>query len=239
MNSLIPLVKKGNSKDIDDNFLIEVESKIYLMDNHRLALWCWFQKLKLTEKYNFIHIDAHPDLSESALTFYNREKNPIENMSLDEYRSIIQPDINIPLFRWDNYIQVLTKIYPELLNSNYTYSFTHKLGSQKTLSIDLAPIFLLKELEEIFSQKRYVNQSNWVVNLDLDYFYTSQPHKLMMFDKAYIEKIGEYLRLGLDSNLISVLTIAFSPECCGSWEKAEEAFAILNKTLKIKTGDLF
>lgn len=233
MKSLIPFVNKGISKDIGDNFLVELESNVYLMDNHRLALWSWFQKINLLEKYNFIHIDAHPDLSESALNHFNRDHNPIEKMTLSQFRTFIQDDINIPLFRWDNYIQIFLKKYPELIHLENTYSFTHKLGSSQSLSVDLSPVYLIKELEEIFTQKKFINQSNWIVNLDLDYFFTSQPHKLMMFDHRYIQKVGELLRIGLDSKLITVLTIAFSPECCGSWENSEEMFKLLNKTLNL------
>lgn len=44
------------------NFLFK-HDKIYVMDNHLCAGWCWLQHTDLSRKYNFVHIDYHYDLS--------------------------------------------------------------------------------------------------------------------------------------------------------------------------------
>lgn len=215
MSFLIPLVTRGESASSTDNVLYN-KGNIFVMDNHRLALWCWFQKINKNQRYNLFHIDAHPDMSESALKDFNHD---LWSLSLLDYRTAWQPDINSPLFRWDNYLEIFLKKYPESLG--LAVSATHQLGSTKSLSEEVKCFDLVARLSEIFSGKKYINDLPWIVNLDLDYFFSAQPEKLQLFSDEYIESISKSLQLGLESGLISVLTIALSPECCGSWEKAE------------------
>lgn len=215
MSFLIPLVKRGDSASAKDNVLWN-KDKIYVMDNHRLALWCWFQKLDKNKRYNLFHIDAHPDMSESALKSFNHD---LWTMSLSEYREAWQADINMPLFRWDNYIEVFLQKYPELVGK--TVSATHHLGSTKELSEEVKAYDLVKYLHGIFSQEKYVNELPWIMNLDLDYFYSAAPEKLMLFSDEFIKSLTDSIELGLSNGMIEVLTISLSPECCGSWEKAE------------------
>lgn len=212
----IPLTKRGESGSSHDNFLYQ-KGNIYVMDNHRLALWCWFQEMKKGERYNLFHIDAHPDLNESALKFFDHD---LWTMSLEEYRTAWQADINMPLFRWDNYLEVFLQKYPDLVG--LTISATHHVGSKKVLKEDLGPFYLIKRLDDIFSGNKYFNDSPWIVNLDLDYFFSAQPHKLQLFSNEFIQEVSELLKKGLRSGSIAVLTVALSPECCGSWERAEE-----------------
>lgn len=215
MSFLIPLVNRGDSASSQDNVLWN-EGPVYVMDNHRLALWCWFQKIDKTKRYNLIHIDAHPDMSESALKYF---KHDLWAMSLEEYREAWQKDINMPLFRWDNYIEVFLRKYPELVGK--TVSATHHLGSSKELSEEVRAYDLVKYLNGVFSGERYVNELPWIVNLDLDYFFSAAPEKIQLFGDEFIEGVHHAIRLGLANGMIEVLTISLSPECCGSWEKAE------------------
>ena len=83
MKFLIPLINRGESTSSKDNIL-GCERNIYVMDNHRLALWCWFQEMEKGKRYNLFHIDAHPDMSESALLHFNQD---LWTIGLDEYRS--------------------------------------------------------------------------------------------------------------------------------------------------------
>lgn len=212
---LIPFLSRGDSASSQDNVLWN-EGPVYVMDNHRLALWCWFQKIDKTKRYNLIHIDAHPDMSESALKYF---KHDLWNMSLEEYREAWQKDINMPLFRWDNYIEVFLRKYPKLVGK--TVSATHHLGSSKELSEEIRAYDLVKYLNAVFSGERYVNELPWIVNLDLDYFFSAAPEKIQLFGDEFIQEVNKAIRLGLENGMIEVLTISLSPECCGSWEKAE------------------
>ena len=216
MRFLIPLTNRGKSAAYQDNVLV-VLGNVYVMDNHRLALWCWFQQMQKNHRYNLLHIDAHPDLSESALPHFNQD---LWTTSLDDYRTVMQKDINSPLFRWDNYIQVWLKKYPELVGK--TFSATHKLGSNEELGEEINPYHLPKFMDRVFSGSHYVNDLPWIVNLDLDYFYSAAPGKLLLFSDEYLTSLARSIELGQQNKMIDILTISVSPECCGSWEKAEK-----------------
>lgn len=216
---LIPLANRGASASSQDNVLWN-DGKVYVMDNHRLALWCWFQKLEKNKRYNLFHIDAHPDMSESALKYFHHD---LWTMDLKTYRETWQDDINMPLFRWDNYIEIFLKRYPELIGQ--TFSATHHLGSNKTLSEDIRAYDLIKFSQGVFSGGKYVNDLPWIVNLDLDYFFSAAPEKLLLFSEDYMKKLAESLSLGLSNGMIAILTISLSPECCGSWKKAESVLS--------------
>ena len=212
---LIPLIERGESTSSKDNVLWN-DGNVFIMDNHRLALWCWFQKIQKNQRYNLFHIDAHPDMSESALRDFNHD---LWTMSLKDYRETWQADINMPLFRWDNYIEIFLQKYPEMVGK--TVSATHHLGSSKELSEEIRAYDLVKYMNAVFSGERFVNDLPWIVNLDLDYFFSAAPEKVELFSNDVVERLAASLKLGLSSGMIGVLTISLSPECCGSWEKAE------------------
>lgn len=215
MSFLIPLINRGESASSSDNVLWN-QGNVYIMDNHRLALWCWFQKMNKDKRYNLLHIDAHPDMSDSALKYF---KHDLWKMPIEEYRNTLQSDINTPLFRWDNYIEVFLQKYPELVG--LTVSATHHLGSSKELSHEIKPYDLVKYAQNLFGEVGFVNDLPWIVNLDLDYFYSAAPEKMELFSDEYVECLSNAIQKGLANKMIAVLTISLSPECCGSWEKAE------------------
>jgi hypothetical protein len=69
------------------------------------------------------------------------------------------------------------------------------------------------------------------VNLDIDYFFSSQPQKLALFSDEFVDAVACTLKKGLGNGMIKVLTIALSPECCGGWEKAESMLLKFQKIL--------
>ena len=225
MSFLIPLTNRGESGAAKDNVLWNA-GNVFVMDNHRLALWCWFQQIEKGKRYNLYHIDAHPDMSESALKHFDHD---LWKMNLDDYRKTWQQDINMPLFRWDNYIEIFLKKYPEQVGK--TISATHHLGSSKELSEEVKAYDLVKNISATFSGEKYVNDLPWIVNLDLDYFFSAAPEKLELFSEDYINSLASGIKVGLKNEMIKVLTISLSPECCGSWEKAEKMLARFGYTL--------
>lgn len=232
MSFLIPFRGRNPSEKSNDNFLYH-EKNIYIMDNHRLALWCWFQCLSKNESYNLFHIDAHPDMANSANEIIAKKNIDLWTLSLQEYQTLMQPEFNTPLFRWDNYIQVLLKFYPNLLKFENTYSATFKVGSVEQLFNDVSPYRLLSELNAILSGQKYINEQKWIINLDVDYFYSGIPEKVEMFSTEYITRIAQAIKLGIEKDIIKVLTIALSPECCGGWKKAEKTLEIFSNVLDI------
>lgn len=226
-NFLIPLLNRGESGPSQDNVLWQ-NKNIYVMDNHRLALWCWFQEMQKGKRYNLLHIDAHPDLSESALSGFDSD---LWTITLDDYRCVWQKEINLPLFRWDNYIEIFLKKYPELIGK--TVSATHHLGSKKELSEDIKDYDLVKFANGLFSEAKYINDLPWIVNLDLDYFFSAAPEKLELFSQGFVKSLAKSIKQGLENGMIQVLTVSLSPECCGSWEKAEGVLRFLGEEIDL------
>lgn len=222
---LIPLKSRGESASFLDNVLIE-DGKTFIMDNHRLALWCWFQKIKSGKKYNLFHIDAHPDMSDSANAYFSHD---LFNITLEDYRAELQKDINVPLFRWDNYIEIFLTHYPQMVG--HTISATHHLGSSKTLKEDISPYTLVKRINEIFYERTYVNEYPWIMNVDLDYFFSAHPEKTLLFSEEYVKSLALAIENGLDNEMLEVLTISLSPECSGGWENAERLLEMFGHKL--------
>ena len=48
----------------EEDVMLWQNDKVYVMDNHRDAAWCWLQQCKDEEKYNFMHIDRHYDMGD-------------------------------------------------------------------------------------------------------------------------------------------------------------------------------
>jgi hypothetical protein len=215
---LIPLVHRGDSASSKDNVLWN-QDNVYVMDNHRLALWCWFQKMQEGQRYNLLHIDAHPDMSESAILALKNHDYDLWAINLNDYRKAWQNSINMPVFRWDNYIEVFLQKYPDQVGK--TFSATHHLGSRKELSEEVRVYDLAKFMNGLFSGNRFENDLPWIVNLDLDYFFSAAPEKFELFAEEFVQSLSSSIKMGLDNGMIQILTISLSPECCGSWEKAE------------------
>ena len=59
----------------------------------------------------------------------------------------------------------------------------------------------------------------WIVNLDLDVFYTGNSH-IQLFSDDYIRRIAEILQNSIEN--IAALTIAISPDCLGGDEMKDK-----------------
>jgi hypothetical protein len=83
-------------------FLVRQE-KVYVMDNHRLAPWCFWQRRGEATTWRLFHIDRHPDAADGEVNW--------SRVVRDEHRSDIAAycEANIDgreLFIWDNIVQV-------------------------------------------------------------------------------------------------------------------------------------
>jgi len=65
MEEIIPFKSKNSSFAFNTNLLVK-EGNNYLMDNHRMALWCWIQELDLNKVYAMVHIESN-----SLFSLYN------------------------------------------------------------------------------------------------------------------------------------------------------------------------
>lgn len=217
------------------NFLYN-KDKIYIMDNHLCAAWCWLQKIDIDSSYDFIHIDRHYDL----LGFPNTIETEIldkgieiDKLSFEDYLDLKQIGGNgdrWQMFRWDNYIINTHLAFPNLFNE--TFFATHKDGTINaefvTQEIDF--LTLINEIDY------WLEHKNWIVNLDIDYFFIRVDGKsFQIFTDDYIIMLIKKIKENLEN--INVLTIALSPECCGGWGESFRITKIICEILEINFID--
>ena len=65
-NWIIPFKGRYAEDSTKDISFLWKFNNIYIMDNHRLALWCQLQHFDESRKYDIHHIDAHYDFRESS-----------------------------------------------------------------------------------------------------------------------------------------------------------------------------
>jgi UPF0489 domain len=57
---IVPFKGRNTSGFFEQNFLWK-SGDVYVMDNHRAALWCWLQHIAPEKKHSIFHIDRHYD----------------------------------------------------------------------------------------------------------------------------------------------------------------------------------
>lgn len=193
------------------------------MDNHRAALWCWLKHVAHGTKHGLFHIDAHYD----AATVSNEhlENLPdLASISFEDYLSISIPGVMgeaVPLIRWDNYLFAFESLYREKIGNFFVA--THEIGTPPPDTTHWEEIHMSKLPEQFLDFLTDYGDEGWLLNIDLDYFFSRQPDKLQLIhSESYIQKIFSAIKKHLASGQISCLTISLSPECCGGWEPAEE-----------------
>ena len=205
-----------SSREDNLNFLWNHEN-IYVMDNHLAAAFCWLQKCRQDEAYNFLHIDQHNDfLCNAAIDEYAKILGD-SVCSLDAYYSLQYN--GLPLMRWDNYIKPTQLLHPNWFNHNIFATqkspvdrITQCIIPQMVIEY-VNPIDVNNELDSLFYEEYHMPYSRykWIVNLDLDFFFDEECNKL--FDDEYIISLANKFKQNNDR--IQVLTICLSPECCG------------------------
>lgn len=223
----------GESSNSTVNFLYQ-EGNVFVMDNHLAAGWAWLNTIDPNESHNLFHIDRHYDLidnPETVLTEITNQHVNLKELSFQQYTDLRQPNDfgrSWPLFRWDNYILNVRLIYPNIYGATYfaTHNDGHKPDDFINHEVDV--LYLLSELDY-----RLESHNNWIVNLDIDYFFfpvSGQLHQQIYTDEA-IKEIARNIKK-LIAN-VKVCTISLSPECCGGWRAAFEKTALVCEILEI------
>lgn len=209
---IVPFQGRNTSLGLNQNFLWR-QGNIYLMDNHRAAAWCWAQHEISLGPHSIMHLDAHYDAApireESA-----KDLAPLNSLEFEEYSSIMfdDPDIQVPLFTWDNYNSLYQAIHGSNVES-WLFS-THKIGSAPTFDFqEVEPSSLISHLTELPDDKE------WILNLDLDLFRSQDGDRFPSEQRPELYALLGQIFARSDRQ---ILTVATSPECCGSWEVAEE-----------------
>ncbi|WJS96797.1 UPF0489 family protein [Flavobacterium johnsoniae] len=232
-----------NGKKSSDEFELNLlcnEGKIYLMDNHLAASWCWLKKIDIKQQYNFLHIDRHYDLLDSQLDSWiealQTQNINMVHLTIEELvglryeqKDMVKKKDFFPIFRWDSYITIFDRLYPGLLALNIFA--TQKNG-------DLIDEMEISEIDAWYLQDNLsyrVNKTDrkWIINLDIDYFFTSYDDNqyIQLYTDEFIIRIAQEIRKSMEN--VAVLTIALSPEMCGSWENSEKVAKLILQELDI------
>lgn len=240
MKDLISFKGKNPSSQYNLNYLYN-EGKVFIMDNHLAATWCWLQKIDPLKNYNFFHIDQHNDLLESQLDLWidelNKQNIDLKTISINDFLDLKYFDSSfnqkIQLFSWENYLPIFYRRYPKTI-SKFFFATHQYIVKNKNISISEIGIW---DLQHSLSQRlNYENNNNWIVNLDLDYFFSKKDYedeiRFQFLTDEYILEIMGQLKNSMDR--IEVLTIALSPEMCGGWDNSIRILHLIAKYLNIK-----
>jgi len=221
---LVPFKGRNHSGAYNQNFLWQ-HGPVYVMDNHRAALWCWLQHVVLTSPHSMFHIDRHTDTLQSRLNEWVAHLPRSWNITIDEYLGhTYEMDGNgmesVPVFRWDNYLSIYFEQFSSSINRCHfaTHSDGDAPNHENTMFEDMW------NLPDNLDYWLDNSEKPWIVNVDLDYFFwhNSEGPGLMVSD-AFLETIFEKLRLKIDDGTVAVATICLTPDDAftGGWKPSE------------------
>lgn len=225
---LIPFRGKRYSGSINQNLLWR-DGNIYLMDNHRAALWCWQQEIDLYHtQHSVLHIDRHTDCLGANLAAHLAAMPDLRGLSIEGYlgATVALQGSNVPLFRWDNYLSIHLTSFGGRVSA--VKSVDHGDGDAPQHSQTIRP-----RADEVPPNLLYWLQSGsnlWIVNVDLDYFFfegavgpSGDPEWLPMFSDAFIDTVFQEIRKAMDQKLVGVVTLCLTPtNFTAGWDKCLE-----------------
>jgi hypothetical protein len=228
-NWLIPWKERGRSASVRDNLLWNHE-RLYVMDNHRLALWCWWQHLDECEQWDYLHIDRHYDAIWQEFNPWPANTTAEHRQDLNSFRNAVVREgrEGLQLYRWDTITSALWSLHSSSVQD--VVFATADEGDQPAIPRmqQISPWDLPGYLSH-FVAADYSPARSGIVDVDIDYF---TRHDLdgafgQVFSDEYIREIGRHLYTGLSNGRVGVATIALSPETTGSWTLAERVLSIL------------
>ena len=219
---LVPFEDRNSSREYHQNFLWQYES-IYIMDNHRAALWCWLQHLSKSEKYNLFHIDRHYDTLSSRIEEWISNAPDFEKQTISEFLDYTyQADMcSVPLVRYDNYLSIFLAKYKSYVNQ--CIFATHSKDRMDPPDFSNYQEFVINKLPDMLDICLSESNRGWIFNLDFDYFFCDRNDgRIIMLSDDYIKIVFEVIRKKYNDGIIKVLTVCLSPEWCGGWEASEQ-----------------
>lgn len=216
---IYPFQGRNGSLAITQNFLW-CSKKIYIMDNHRAAPWCWAQHIENVKVYSLYHIDAHYDAAPMNVDEL-RTMPDLKTMSFSDFLALKITSGKTQLFRWDNFIHLTT--LSKRWQIEEIFLATHGVGNKLSESIqweEQNPYEFPSAFPDFL--KSYGNDG-WLLDIDLDYFFTRASDKTVrFFSEEYVASIFTSIKTAIEQDSVACLTICLSPECCGGWKNAED-----------------
>lgn len=225
---IMPFAGRNHSSAVRLNFL-HADGPVYVMDNHRAAMWCWMRHTDPEAPVGLLHVDRHYDALFSQKDFAHYDGVDVAAMDLEEYLNTGYDGEffqTVPLFRWDNYLGLFMHFHAGMVN-NWCFA-THDRGQRPEG-------FSIHDFLPWHFPNRAFLQGRWVLNVDLDWFFQKlgPDHYQPMFSQGYVKSFFQGIRAALEADNGSILTLCLSPECCGGWENAEYMAGLACETLGI------
>lgn len=219
-----------NSDREFDQFFVWNQDSIYIMDNHRSALWCWLNEIRnKSEKIKLVHIDNHADMSPKGLHCTCAKNIKFDGLILKdylEYRHNCQQYGSNFIFSYENFLRFFVQSYPNNINPTEVFitlnHWKHKPDTdpaiiqnlKKYLSTtkedsdcsQLANRLYRSDLFKLFKENTHFK---WIVDLDFDYFYNESTNVLNI---KLAEEIFTSIKSWYDKSMIIAFTVAWSPE---------------------------
>ena len=194
---------------------------MYVIDNHRLALWCWLRHLDSTTTVDILHMDQHYDCLMSCHDEWVTALPPdIGALSLEEFSAYLWQGTfePCPLFRSDNYLSLFMLRYgTQVVNA---YLSTHRDGDRPCF--DFHEFTILECMGYLNARCSASNSAKTILNIDIDYFTeTGFDKPIIIVSREFLRALGKIIGKGLQNGSILCLTVALSPEFSGSWQLAE------------------
>ncbi len=220
----------GQSLGGNLNFLWkDPKYKVYIMDNHLAALWCWLDSLQLDDDYSLLHIDQHWDLAEmneGEIEILKKE-NLKDINHFTSLRCGVREDL--ALVGWHNYITPLPHLRPNLKKA-----FLAAEANQNPPTFNDRR-FELITIESFFSNlnERISNlpAGKILFNIDFDFFLQRMNYRVIRaYPDSYLDNLTEAIKPILDD---VILTIAWSPEMCGGYKPVADVCKTFCEVLSI------
>jgi hypothetical protein len=241
-NFIIEPNRKDDSYVYGNNFLWE-ENGIYVMSNHRIALWCWLQAKDIDSKeYTLFHIDEHMD---NRLWEAPGEPECLQEIllnsqtlkELDNYEAYQCMCRNIgretrPCITYDNFLSL--SLHLNLFKFMYVYSQVIDRVSEDQKK----NICIREEVSEIdlFSADIKKVNNNIIIDVDLDFFDKRFDFPDKISENELDELLIKVFRVIVDNRAkISLITISIN-ESPGDplWDKRQHQLTIIKSILDLK-----
>jgi hypothetical protein len=135
----------------------------------------------------------------------------------------------MPLVQYDNFIWILVACHA--LNANRISKIVFATQEEEPLpEYEGIQTMAVQDSELLDRLQTELDNGQWIVDLDLDYFFDADG-KDLIYGPDQIEEICSVIRNHLHRGHISALTIALSPSCSGEWPKAVEVCELVCETL--------
>ena len=236
---LVKFKGRNASGAYNQNFLWR-SGNVYVMDNHRAAMWCWLQHVDPHKEHSLFHLDRHYDTLQSRLDEWLGHLPRSWNITIDDYlnHSYVPNGFDgkpVKIFNWGNYLSIYLACFGKSVKR--AVFATHDDGDKPNYD---GPLHVqCWDIPDNLSFWLDTKDKPWIMNVDLDYFFWHGDEPQLMVSDAYLQKCFSEVRAKLEDGTIAVLTIATTPDdgLTGGWtpssELAEKVLGILGIEFKV------